>query len=139
MTLPSQTQSRKAKLTVENLNDWAGKFSIKKFRSSDKRKPTEPKTALMTTPLISQVHIHYLSSVILHMLQQRSGSGSVISAFIFPIGIVQFLYFLHPEFPASSNLLCLHSPVCLRPGRKRSCWLQAVQSQKMARGLKFRI
>ena len=29
-----------------------------------------------------------------------------------------FLYILNPEFPASSHLLCLYSPVCIGPGRK---------------------
>ena len=28
------------------------------------------------------------------------------------------LYFLNPRFQASSHLLCLHSPVCVGPGRK---------------------
>ena len=33
-----------------------------------------------------------------------------------------FLYFLNPKFQASSLLLCLHSPVCVRPVRKPHCW-----------------
>ena len=41
-----------------------------------------------------------------------------ISAFVFAIRIVQFLYYLHPKFQASSHLLWLYSPVCVGPGRK---------------------
>ena len=32
--------------------------------------------------------------------------------------MVQSLYFLNPKFQASSDLLWLYSPVCVRPGRK---------------------
>ena len=32
--------------------------------------------------------------------------------------IVQSLYFINPKFQASSDLLWLYSPVCVRPGRK---------------------
>ena len=32
--------------------------------------------------------------------------------------ILQFLFFLHPNFQASYLLLCLYRPVCVRPGRK---------------------
>ena len=32
--------------------------------------------------------------------------------------IVQYLFFLKPEFQCSSLLLCLYSLVCVRPGRK---------------------
>ena len=42
----------------------------------------------------------------------------LISAFVFAIWIVQSLYYLNPKFQASSYLLWLHSPVCVRPGRK---------------------
>ena len=42
----------------------------------------------------------------------------LISAFVYAIRIVQSLYFLNPKFQVSSHLLCLHSPVCVRPGRK---------------------
>ena len=34
------------------------------------------------------------------------------------IDIVQSLFFLNPKFQASSHLLWLYSPVCVRPGRK---------------------
>ena len=42
----------------------------------------------------------------------------LISAFVFATRIVQFLYFLSVKFQASSHLQQLHSPVCVRPGRK---------------------
>ena len=42
----------------------------------------------------------------------------LISAFVFTTRIVQFLYFVNPEFPASSHLLFLYSSVCVRPVRK---------------------
>ena len=44
--------------------------------------------------------------------------GYVISAFVFATGIVQSLFYLNPKFQASSHLLQLYSPVCVRPGRK---------------------
>ena len=44
--------------------------------------------------------------------------AKLISAFVFATYIVQSLYFLNPKFQASSYLLWLYSPVCVRPGRK---------------------
>ena len=41
-----------------------------------------------------------------------------ISAFVFTTWIVQSHYYLNPKFQASSHLLFLDSPVCIRPGRK---------------------
>ena len=41
-----------------------------------------------------------------------------ISAIVFATQIVQFLYFLNTKFEASTHIMCLHSPVCVRPGRK---------------------
>ena len=41
----------------------------------------------------------------------------LISAFVFATWIVQSLYFVNQKFLASSHLLWLHSPVCVRPGR----------------------
>ena len=61
----------------------------------------------------------------LHMQKQRHRSASrspLISAFVFTTRIVQFLYFLNPKFPVSSRLLCLYSPVCVRPVWKPHCW-----------------
>ena len=45
-------------------------------------------------------------------------TAKLISAFVFAIGIVQFLYYLNPKFQASSHILWLYSPVCVGPGRK---------------------
>ena len=40
-----------------------------------------------------------------------------ISTFVFATQIVHSLYFLNPKFQASSHLLWLYSPVCVRSGR----------------------
>ena len=40
-------------------------------------------------------------------------TAKLISAFVFSIRIVQFLYFSNPKFQASSHLLCLYRPVCV--------------------------
>ena len=45
-------------------------------------------------------------------------TAKLISAFVFAIRIVQSLYYLNPKFQASSHLLWLYSPVCVRPGQK---------------------
>ena len=55
---------------------------------------------------------------ILHMRKQRRR----ISAFVFATLIVQSLYFLNSKFQASSYILWLYSPVCVRPGRKLERW-----------------
>ena len=47
--------------------------------------------------------------------QLRSYTAKLISAFVFAIRIVQYLYFLNPKFPVSSHLLCLYSLVCVGP------------------------
>ena len=44
-------------------------------------------------------------------------TAKLFSTVVFATRIVQFLFFLNPKFPASSNLLCLYSSVCVRPGR----------------------
>ena len=62
----------------------------------------------------------------LHMRKHRCRSASrllsakLISAFVFAKPIVQSLYFLHvnPKFQVSNYILCLHSLVCVGPGRK---------------------
>ena len=46
------------------------------------------------------------------------GNREVISAFVFATQIVQSLYFLNPKFKASSYLLWLNNPVCVRPDEK---------------------
>ena len=45
-------------------------------------------------------------------------TAKLISAFVFATQIVQSLYFLNPNFHASSHFLWLPSPVCVGPGRK---------------------
>ena len=42
--------------------------------------------------------------------------------FRFATRIVQFLFYLNPEFQASSSFLCLYSPVCVGAVRKPHCW-----------------
>ena len=49
---------------------------------------------------------------------QLRGNREADQRLVFAIRIVQSLYYLHPKFQASSHLLCLPSPVCVRPGRK---------------------
>ena len=41
----------------------------------------------------------------------------LISTFVFATQIIQSLFFLNPKFQASSHLLWLYSPVCVRPGQ----------------------
>ena len=43
----------------------------------------------------------------------------LISAFDFATMIVQLFFFRDPKFQASSHLIYLYRPVCVRPGRKR--------------------
>ena len=45
-------------------------------------------------------------------------TSQLISAFVFAIRLVQALFYLNPKFQASSYLLRLYSPVCVRSGRK---------------------
>ena len=45
-------------------------------------------------------------------------TAKLISAFVFATRIVQFLFYFNPKFQASSSLLCLYRPVCVRPVRK---------------------
>ena len=51
-------------------------------------------------------------------LGENKGADQLISAFVFATRIVYFLFFLYPQFQASSLLLSLYSPVCVRPGQK---------------------
>ena len=44
------------------------------------------------------------------------------SAFVFATRIVKFLFYLNPEFQASSSFLSLYRPVCVGPVRKPHCW-----------------
>ena len=45
-------------------------------------------------------------------------TAQLISAFVFTTHIVQFLLHLYPKFQASSHLLWMHRPFCVRPGWK---------------------
>ena len=45
-------------------------------------------------------------------------TAKLISAFVFATRIVKSLFFLNPKFQASSYLLLLYRPVCVRHGRK---------------------
>ena len=52
-------------------------------------------------------------------------TAQLISAFVFATWIVQFLFYLYSKFQASSLLLWLHRPVCVRSGpsgRNPNCW-----------------
>ena len=49
---------------------------------------------------------------------QLRGNPKLISAFVFAIRIVYFLFYLNPKFQASSSFLSLYRPVCVGPGRK---------------------
>ena len=50
-------------------------------------------------------------------------TARLISTFVFPIRIVQILFFLNPKFQDSSHLLWLHGLLCVRPGRKPRSFL----------------
>ena len=97
------------------------------------------------------VQFHYLQSPILVHLQLSRHMGKqticlgenkgadqlrsavtakLISAFVFATRIVQFLYFINPNFPASSHLLCLYSLVCVGPVRKPHCWFSHEVAQR---------
>ena len=54
--------------------------------------------------------------------QSRRSTAQLISAFVFATRVVQSLFYLITKFQASSHLLCLYSPVCVRPVRKPHCW-----------------
>ena len=54
-------------------------------------------------------------------------TAKLISVFVVATGIVDILFFLNPNFPASSHLLCLYSSVCVGPVRKLHCWLLGSQ------------
>ena len=49
---------------------------------------------------------------------QLRGNREADPVFVFTTQIVQSLYYLNPKFQASSHLLWLYGPVCVRPGRK---------------------
>ena len=53
---------------------------------------------------------------------QLSGNHEADQRLVFITGIVQFLYFLNPKFPASCHLLCLYSSVCVGTVLEPHCW-----------------
>ena len=63
---------------------------------------------------------------------QLRGSAKLISAFVFATRIVQFLFYLHPKFQASSSFLRLYRTVCVGPGRKPHCWFSHEAAQFIA-------
>ena len=88
---------------------------------------------------------HYEKIGFLHIRKTKTQiscavAAKLISTFAFATWIVQSLFFLNPKFQASSHLLWLYSPVCVRPGRKPrrlvfsqrgsfdNCFFQAVLS-----------
>ena len=70
--------------------------------------------------ILTKFELHHEKIRFLHMRKQRRRSATIqlISAFTVTAFIVQSLYFLNKKFQASSHLLWLHSPVCVRPGQK---------------------
>ena len=56
-------------------------------------------------------------------------AAKLISAFVFAIRIVQFLFYVKPKFQASSFFLCLYRPVCFGPVRKPHCWFSHKAAQ----------
>ena len=61
---------------------------------------------------------YYISLVVRNLAFCICKTAKLISAFVFATQIVQSLYFLYPEFQASSHLLWLYNPVCIGPRRK---------------------
>ena len=60
---------------------------------------------------------HHEKTCLMHMRKQRPKSAARFRLCFHYI--VQFLYFLNPKFQASSNILCLNSPVCVQPGLRQ--------------------
>ena len=58
-------------------------------------------------------------------------TAKLISAFVFAIWIVQYLYYLHTKFQASSHLQWLYSLVCVRPGQNPHCWFSRVAAHSI--------
>ena len=56
-------------------------------------------------------------------------TAKLISAFVFSTRIVQFLFYLNPNFQASSSFLCLYRPVCVGPVQKPHCWFSHKAAQ----------
>ena len=64
-------------------------------------------------------------------------AAKLISAFVFATRVVQFLFFLNPKFQASSHLLWLYSPVCVRPSRKPEHWFSHDAAQLLLLSLQL--
>ena len=54
-------------------------------------------------------------------LSESAVAAQLISTFVFATQIVQSPFFLNPKFQASSLLLWMYRPVCVRPGRNPNC------------------
>ena len=55
--------------------------------------------------------------------------AKLISVFVFATWIVQYLFFLHTKFQASSHLQWLCCLVCVRPVQNPHCWFSHVAAQ----------
>ena len=81
-----------------------------------------------------RIETHHEKTNNLHMRTAKKQisfavTAKLISALVFAIRIVQFLYFINPKFQASSHLLCLYSSVCGGPVRKSHCWFPHAAAQ----------
>ena len=56
-------------------------------------------------------------------------TAQLISAFIFTIRMIQFLFFFYINFHDSSFLLCVCRPVCVGPVWKPHCWFSRMVAQ----------
>ena len=56
-------------------------------------------------------------------------TAKLISAFVFAIRIVLFLFYLNPKFQASSSFLRLYMPVCVGPVRRPHCRFSHEEAQ----------
>ena len=62
-------------------------------------------------------------------------TAQLISAFVFAIRIIKSRFYLNPKFQASSHLLWVYSPVCVRPGRKPRSPVSSQQGSNYQLGL----
>ena len=56
-------------------------------------------------------------------------TAKLISAFVFAIWIVQYLFFLNTKFQATSHFQWLYSRGCVRPGQNPDYWFSHVAAQ----------
>ena len=80
------------------------------------QKPLRPLLMQVCTVLLT--HIIYYVYAETKMQISCTVAMQLISALVFPIRIVQSLYYINPKFQASSHLILLYSPVCVAPGLK---------------------